>query len=225
VIYWSLYTSKFWVHTSTKSLIVVHNYCLDTFDLLDAYIHKLWGFQGILYIRQIAYGHDLTLQIFNPYLLTFRSIWRPTKNGFCSIEKPHKIVSKPHGNSKSVVPFIHTTPSTLGKLKESCKRKSPKELVNNITKEKFRNLVLLVIFHTITSKYTSDNDDLLSVIVMCKESQRKDSDPFVCIVKSVPEPMSVLCTNAQLYDMQQFCTDSMNLCPISDKFLLQGHSR
>ena len=31
--------------------------------------------------------------------------------------KPHSIVSRPHGNSKSMVPFICTTPSTLGKLK------------------------------------------------------------------------------------------------------------
>ena len=48
---------------------------------------------------------------------------------------PHCIISKPHRNSKLHLPFIRTTPSTLGKLKESFK-KSAKELVNTIIKEK-----------------------------------------------------------------------------------------
>ena len=32
---------------------------------------------------------------------------------------------------------------------------------------------------------------------------------------SAPEPKSFLCTNAQLYDMQRFCIDSVNFYPIS----------
>lgn len=50
---------------------------------------------------------------------------------------------------------------------------------------------------------------------MCKESQRKDADPFVRVVTSTPEPMSVLCTNSQLFDIQWSCTDSINFSPIS----------
>ena len=52
-------------------------------------------------------------------------------------------------------------------------------------------------------------------MVMCKKSQGKDADLFMCIVTSAPEPMSVLCTNAQLFDIQRFCIDSVHFCPIS----------
>ena len=48
---------------------------------------------------------------------------------------------------------------------------------------------------------------LLSVMAMCKESMRKNEDPFVRIVTYAPEPMSILCTNAQLLDIEHFCTD------------------
>ena len=65
-----------------------------------------------------------------------------------------------------------------------------------------------------TSK-SSDNDTLLSVMMMCKESQGKDADPFVCVVTSAPEPMSVLYTNSQLFDIQRFCTNSIHFSPIS----------
>ena len=100
-------------------------------------------------------------------------------------------------------------PSTLGKLKESCK-KSPKELVNAVTKEKGGIQKLNAVgdiphnhkqVYNLNSR-SSENDALLSVMVMCKESQGKDADPFVRIVSSAPEPMSVLCTNSQLYDLQ-----------------------
>ena len=102
-----------------------------------------------------------------------------------------------------MVPFIRTTPSILGKLKESCKKKAPKEIVNTITKEK-RGIEKLNAVEDIprnskqvynTSSKSPDNDALLSVLIMCKESLGKITDPFVCIVMSAPEPMSVLCTN------------------------------
>ena len=136
---------------------------------------------------------------------------------------PHSVISKPHGNSKSSLPFIRTTPSTLGKLKESCKKKSPKELIHSIIKEKGGIQKLKTAgdiprnnkqVYNLNSK-SPENDALLSVMVMCKESQGKDTDPFVHVVTSAPEPMSVLCTNAQLFDIQRFCTDSIHFSPIS----------
>ena len=44
-------------------------------------------------------------------------------------------------------------------------------------------------------------------MAMCKQSMDKDEDPFVQIVTSAPEPMSIMCTNYQLSDMGRFCTD------------------
>ena len=52
-----------------------------------------------------------------------------------------------------------------------------------------------------------DNDALLSIMAMCKESMDKGEDPFVRIVTSAPEPMCIMCTNSQLNDVEKFCTD------------------
>ena len=51
--------------------------------------------------------------------------------------KPHPILQKPHGNSKSAKPFVWTTPSTFQKLKECRKtNQQPKLAVSKVTKEK-----------------------------------------------------------------------------------------
>ena len=55
--------------------------------------------------------------------------------------------------------------------------------------------------------HDDDHDALLSVMAMCKQSMDKDEEPFVRIVTSAPEPMSIMCTNSQLNDMERFCTD------------------
>ena len=46
-------------------------------------------------------------------------------------------------------------------------------------------------------------------MIMCKEGQGKgDHQAFVRIITSTPEPISVLCTDSQLFDIQRFCTDA-----------------
>lgn len=51
--------------------------------------------------------------------------------------KPHEILHKPHGNSKSSKPYIRTSPSTLQKLKQCCAENLvPKVAVSTVTKEK-----------------------------------------------------------------------------------------
>ena len=62
---------------------------------------------------------------------------------------------------------------------------------------------------------TEESDALLSVMVMCKETMGKGDDPFVRIVTSAPEPMYILCTNAQLLDIEHFCTDPIKFGPFS----------
>ena len=68
-----------------------------------------------------------------------RSNWRSVESAFVQYSftgNPHCVISKPHDNSKSSLKFIRTTPSTLRKLKESCKKKSPKESIHLVTNEK-----------------------------------------------------------------------------------------
>ena len=135
---------------------------------------------------------------------------------FCG--KPHIILQKPHGNSKSSSPFIRTTPSTLRKLKDYCKQsQKPKQAVYytvtsmkggvvnaNMVGDLPRNRQQV---YNIKNNESDENDVLLSVMVMCKEGMGKDENSFVRIVTSAPEPMCVLCANYQLDNIQRFCTD------------------
>ena len=52
-------------------------------------------------------------------------------------------------------------------------------------------------------------------MAMCKESYGKDSDPFVQIVTSAPEPMCVMCTHSQLLDIERFCTRKDEFGPLT----------
>lgn len=139
--------------------------------------------------------------------------------------KPHPILQKPHGNSKSAKPFVCTTPSTLQKLKECRKtNQSSKLAVSKVTKEKGGIVSAKAIgdiprnrkqVYNIKPPKADDNDALLSVMAMCKQSIDKDEEPFVRMVTSAPEPMCVLCTDCQLSDIERFCTDPARFCPLS----------
>ena len=100
-----------------------------------------------------------------------------------SLYKSHllenRIISKPYGNSKSMVTFMHTTTSTLGKFK---KMVAPKEIVYTLHNERkggaFKKLDDIPckcskqVYNT--NSKSSDNDTLPSDNIMCKESQRKN---------------------------------------------------
>lgn len=141
---------------------------------------------------------------------------------FCG--KPHEILQKPHGNSKSSKPFIRTSPSTLQKLKECCELNPvPKVVVSTVTKEKGGIVEAKAIgdiprnrrqVYNIKGNKSEENDALLSVMVMCKQCSGKE-EPFVRIVTSAPEPMCVLCTDSQLNDIERFCTNPDEFCPLS----------
>ena len=138
--------------------------------------------------------------------------------------KPHCILQKPHGNAKhDNKPYIRTTPSTLQKLRVCSKQLPPKQAVSKVTFERGGVIKANSIgdlprnrkqVYNLSCKET-ENDALLSVMVMCKESMGKSDDPFVRIVTSAPEPMCILCTNAQLLDIEHFCTDPHIFGPLS----------
>lgn len=112
--------------------------------------------------------------------------------------KPHRIIQKPHGNSKGANPFIRITPSTLQKLKECSKTQPPKHAVSTVTKQKGGIVKLNAVgnlprnrkqVYNITNRKTGEDDDaLLSVMSVCKLSMGKGDDPFVRIVTSAPQP-------------------------------------
>ena len=128
--------------------------------------------------------------------------------------KPHQILQKPHGNSKSARPFVRMTPSTLQKLKECCKtNQPPKQGVSNVTKEKGGIINAKPVgdiprnhrqVYNMKQPKGDDSDALSSIMAMCKQSMDKDEEPFVWMVTSAPEPMCVLCTDNQLSDIDRF---------------------
>ena len=123
--------------------------------------------------------------------------------------KPHPILQKPHGNSKSAKPFVRTTPSTLQKLKECRKTNQPPEqAVSKVTKEKGGIINAKVIgdipIYITKHPKCDESDVLLSIMAMCKQNMDKDEVPFVPMVTSAPEPMCVLCTDKQLSDIDRF---------------------
>lgn len=53
-------------------------------------------------------------------------------------------------------------------------------------------------------------DMLYVVMEQCKSAEKKDI--FVQDVCCAPEPMSVMCTEQQLIDIERFCCDPFNFC-------------
>ena len=126
------------------------------------------------------------------------------------------------------VEYLHgiiNAPSTLQKLKACNKLLPPRQAVCKVTTEKGgivkANSVGTIprnrkqVYNISCRESNEDNDALLSVMVMCKQSMGNNDDPFVRIVISAPEPKSILCTNAQLLDIEHFCTDHITFGPLS----------
>lgn len=64
----------------------------------------------------------------------------------------------------------------------------------------------------INRRQGDDGDALLSVMAMCNQSMDKDD---VQIVTSALEPIRILCSDQQLNDIEQFCTDPACFVPLS----------
>ena len=57
-----------------------------------------------------------------------------------------------------------------------------------------------------TGPSSKKRDPLLSVMLVCKESQGKKNEAFVRIVSRAPEHMTVLVSDWTLNDLDRFCT-------------------
>ena len=139
-------------------------------------------------------------------------------------DEEHPITVRPHGNSKKRDNYIRTMPSTLKKLKNVARDLTPKFAVCEASSSsgglttassagalpRNRQQVSNIRRRTdvpCESPFHKKKDPLFAIMSMCKESEGKNTnDHFVRIVTGAPEPMTVLCFDWSLNDIEKFCT-------------------
>ena len=127
------------------------------------------------------------------------------------------IKPKPHGNSKTNESYFRTSTTTKRKISELAASNTPKAVISTIGREAGGQLearsIASVPRDSRQVSYarhkggTKNCDPLYSVMLECKLAQGT-SDVFVQDVKGAPFPMSVLCFDWQLNDMERFLTSN-----------------
>ena len=144
--------------------------------------------------------------------------------------KEHPISINPHGNSKkSTKGFCRTKPSTLKMIRESATgSKRPVVILREIENEhggvmgahsscdlprnrrqiyNMKQNATLVKEKSGFPSSVARNDTLACIMQQCKDTS-STTEAFIRSVEAAPEPMCILCTNQQLYDLERFCTQS-----------------
>lgn len=142
--------------------------------------------------------------------------------------KEHPVSVNPHGNSKSATKsFCRTKPSTLKMVKKSVgENKRPVKILREIENEQggvmsahcssdlprdrrqiynTKQTASIKKEKSLLPSSVSRNDTLACIMQKCKDTIAT-SEAFIRSVEAAPEPMCVLCTDQQLYNMERFCT-------------------
>lgn len=135
----------------------------------------------------------------------------------------HTIDIRPHGNSKGNKPFSRSKFSTISMLKKSVKTKQPLKALREVenirggimnaksgcdlprNRKQVHNLKYASKSPPCSSASISPTDVLAQVMQMCKDSS--GCEAYVRSVEAAPEPMCVVTTDQQLFDIERFCTD------------------
>ena len=130
-------------------------------------------------------------------------------------------MTRPHGNCKSGTSYVRTMPSTLSKVKQLSASNKPKAVVGKISqsivgassasrlpRSRQQSADCGRKLFTPRASSVRSNDLLLSLMLMCKESEGVKSSAetrFVRIVTNSPQPMAVLAYDWTLRDLEWFC--------------------
>ena len=144
---------------------------------------------------------------------------------------------RPHGNSKGSKPYHRVMESTKNHLASTLATNSPKNSINTVFKEKGGLLnarsagklprgreqayylkkkmqqkeISASIGNEISQNCMGETRDMLyTVMLQCKMAEGDKC--FVRDVTCAPEPMAVLGTNQQLFDLERFCCDPFKFC-------------
>jgi hypothetical protein len=120
---------------------------------------------------------------------------------------------KPHGNAKATEPYFRTSESAKECIKDMAKSKTPKVLIDSITKSKGGEIDVASPSDLPRNRQQisnvrrgkKDHNVLYSVMLECKLVQGKGS-AYVRDVKAAPSPQSVLFFDWQVEDMIRFLT-------------------
>jgi len=126
---------------------------------------------------------------------------------------------KPHGNSKSSMPFFRTSTSAKKLHRELASKSMPKDVVHQATQLQGgelevrgigslpRNRQQIANYRRGDNK--KDENVLYSVMLECKQAQGS-KEAFVRDVKAAPDPQCVLCYDWQLSDMERFLANTFD---------------
>ena len=143
----------------------------------------------------------------------------------------HEVKVRSHGNAKSNVPYCRIMKSTVDSLKNELKSSSPKDSITKVMKskgglisahsagelplsqQKVYDINRQMKVKSFGSKAESrgKGHDLLYVIMeQCKQTDK--TDRYIQEVTCAPEPMAVLATQQQLFDLERFCCSNPEFC-------------
>ena len=144
----------------------------------------------------------------------------------------HKVLIRPHGNAKSNSPYCRVMKSTKDKLQHELKNASPKEAIHNVTVARgglinsrsagelplrqhqvynINHKRKLESFSKGAGQSRGKGRDLLYIVMeQCKLTDKVNR--FVQEVTCAPEPMAILATQQQLFDLSRFCCGDHGFC-------------
>lgn len=149
----------------------------------------------------------------------------------------HPIDIRPHGNSKGNKPFSQSKFSTISMLKKSVKTKQPLKALREVEnvrggvtsaksgcdlprdRKQVHNLKYASKSPPCSSASIPPTDVVAQVMQMCKDSS--GCDAYVRSVEAAPEPMCIVSTDQQLFDIERFCTgESASVLSVGTTFNL-----
>ena len=140
----------------------------------------------------------------------------------------HKVLVKPHGNAKSNRPYCRTMASTKSQLQEELKSLKPKQAVHKVShakggllkasssgelplsQQQAYNINYKCKMANVGNSRGTGRDLLYVVMEQCKQSEKVNR--YVQEVTCAPEPMAILATGQQLFDIERFCCDANEYC-------------
>lgn len=146
--------------------------------------------------------------------------------------KPHAVVAKPHGNSKTENKFYCSKPGVLESIRDKVKTKLAPAVIYDEVFEEAGGLVNVPSLSSVprdrkqveNAKYKGKevcSQDKLYDLILKSQEEEAAGKPYIRRVQIAPSPACVVASDRQLNDVKRFCantTDSVSLLSIDTTF-------